>query len=130
MSIALLPSVQLSNMQPFVRLVTAIMYSPAASTGSSLQPANPAASPASRNRRFMEPRITNNPPSWPVLGLCSQNVPRRRTRAYHHAAAALAVSLGASAAATGAAVQDVETFRLDNGLTLHVAGGHPAPVFA
>jgi zinc protease len=29
-----------------------------------------------------------------------------------------------------ATVHDVETHRLDNGLTLHVAGGHPAPVLA
>ncbi|MCX5746840.1 MAG: pitrilysin family protein [Proteobacteria bacterium] len=33
-------------------------------------------------------------------------------------------------AAAGAAVQDVETHRFDNGLTLHVAPGHPAPVAA
>ncbi|HEU4612794.1 MAG TPA: pitrilysin family protein, partial [Kofleriaceae bacterium] len=51
------------------------------------------------------------------------------TRAYHRAAAALAVSLGAGSAAS-AAVHDVETHRLDNGLTLHVAAGHPAPVLA
>jgi zinc protease len=30
----------------------------------------------------------------------------------------------------GIAVHDVETHRLDNGLTLHVAAGHPAPVLA
>nr|HEX4314180.1 pitrilysin family protein [Kofleriaceae bacterium] len=34
------------------------------------------------------------------------------------------------AAATGAAVHDVETYRFDNGLTLHVAAGHHAPVAA
>jgi zinc protease len=50
-----------------------------------------------------------------------QNVPRRRGRAYHHAIAACAAV---------AAVQDVETHRLDNGLTLHVAAGHPSPVAA
>ncbi len=32
--------------------------------------------------------------------------------------------------AAGLAVHDVETYRLDNGLTLHVAAGHPAPVAA
>ena len=48
-------------------------------------------------------------------------MPRRRTRAYHHAAAAFAVAL---------AVHDVETHHFDNGLTLHVAAGHPAPVVA
>ena len=42
-------------------------------------------------------------------------------RAYHFLLAALA---GA------AAVHDVETHRLDNGLVLHVAAGHPAPVVA
>ena len=29
-----------------------------------------------------------------------------------------------------ASVHDVQTHRLDNGLTLHVAPGHPAPVVA
>jgi zinc protease len=48
-------------------------------------------------------------------------VPRAGRRAYYHALAALAV---------GFAVHDVETHRLDNGLTLHVAAGHPAPVLA
>ena len=43
-------------------------------------------------------------------------------RAYHYAAATLAVSLFA--------VHDVETHRLDNGLTVHIAAGHPAPVVA
>ncbi|HTR51630.1 MAG TPA: pitrilysin family protein [Kofleriaceae bacterium] len=42
-------------------------------------------------------------------------------RAYHFAFAAVAAV---------AAVQDVETHRLDNGLTLHVAAGHPSPVVA
>ena len=50
-----------------------------------------------------------------------QNVPRRRGRAYHHAIAACAAAL---------AVHDVETHRLDNGLILHVAAGHPSPVVA
>ncbi|HTL38321.1 MAG TPA: pitrilysin family protein, partial [Kofleriaceae bacterium] len=55
-------------------------------------------------------------------------MPGSSTRAYHHAAAALAITLGAGPAS--AAVHDVETHRLDNGLTLHVAAGHPAPVVA
>src|ERR1041385_9105676 len=50
-----------------------------------------------------------------------QNVPRARRHAY---------TLGWAALAALAAVHDVETHRLDNGLTLHVAGGHPAPVLA
>src|SRR3954466_12315654 len=49
-----------------------------------------------------------------------QNVPRGVRRAYHLLATVVAL----------AAVHDVETHRLDNGLTLHVAGGHPAPVLA
>ncbi len=49
-----------------------------------------------------------------------QNVPRRVRRAYHLVATLMAM----------AAVHDVETHRLDNGLTLHVAPGHPAPVAA
>ena len=49
-------------------------------------------------------------------------MPWLRPRAYHHAAAAVL--------AAGAAVHDVETHRLDNGLTLHVASGHVAPVVA
>ncbi|HEY6179474.1 MAG TPA: insulinase family protein, partial [Kofleriaceae bacterium] len=48
-------------------------------------------------------------------------------RAYDRAAAALVV-LYASVAT--AAVHDVHTHRFDNGLTLHVAAGHPAPVAA
>jgi zinc protease len=58
-------------------------------------------------------------------------MPGPRPRAYHLAAAALValVSLGQSAAALPA-VQDVHTHRLDNGLTLHIAPGHPAPVAA
>src|SRR3954451_13845252 len=45
-------------------------------------------------------------------------------RAYH-AVLAAAFACGASAA-----VLDVSTTRFDNGLTLHVAAGHPAPVAA
>ncbi len=52
-----------------------------------------------------------------------RNVPRRARHAYHYGAAAL-LWLAV------AAVHDVETHRLDNGLTLHVAGGHPSPVAA
>ncbi len=43
-------------------------------------------------------------------------------RAYHFGAAALAVCF--------AAVQDVHSYRLDNGLALHVAPGHASPVVA
>src|SRR5882757_5001304 len=49
-----------------------------------------------------------------------RNVPRGVRRAYYLAATVVAL----------AAVHDVETHRLDNGLTLHVAAGHPAPVAA
>ena len=58
-------------------------------------------------------------------------MPGPRPRAYHLAAAALIalVSPGHRAAALPA-VQDVHTHRLDNGLTLHIATGHPAPVAA
>jgi zinc protease len=55
-------------------------------------------------------------------------MPGPAPRAYHLAAAAL-VALGPSTAAL-AAVQDVQTHRFDNGLTLHIAPGHPAPVAA
>jgi zinc protease len=48
-------------------------------------------------------------------------MPRHRCHAYHLAAVALAA---------GVAVHDISTYRLDNGLTLHVAPGHPAPVAA
>jgi zinc protease len=48
---------------------------------------------------------------------------RSRARAYHFAAAALFF------AASGF-VHDVETHHFDNGLTLHIASGHPAPVAA
>lgn len=50
-------------------------------------------------------------------------------RAYHLFAAAIALTLGGSDRAS-AAVQDVETHRFDNGLVLHVAAGHHAPVVA
>ena len=55
-------------------------------------------------------------------------MPGLRPHAYHLAAAVLA-ALGGSAPAT-AAVHDVHTHRFDNGLTLHVATGHAAPVAA
>ncbi|HEY1555148.1 MAG TPA: pitrilysin family protein [Kofleriaceae bacterium] len=48
-------------------------------------------------------------------------MPAAVARAYHLAFAALAAA---------AAVHDVETHRLDNGLTVHVAAGHPSPVVA
>jgi zinc protease len=38
--------------------------------------------------------------------------------------------IGAAALAVSFAVHDVETHRLDNGVTLHVAAGHPMPVLA
>jgi zinc protease len=47
---------------------------------------------------------------------------RRRCRAYYFAAAACAVA--------GAAVHDIHTHHFDNGLTLHIAPDHPAPVAA
>ena len=53
-------------------------------------------------------------------------------RAYARTAAAL-VAVGACVVAvppSSAAVHDVETHRFDNGLTLHIASGHPAPVAA
>jgi zinc protease len=54
-------------------------------------------------------------------------MPGRSSHAYDLAAAAL-VALGASVAVF--AVHDVHTHRFENGLTLHVAPGHPAPVAA
>jgi zinc protease len=48
-------------------------------------------------------------------------VRRRPARAYHFLLAAVAAC---------AAVHDVETHRFENGLVLHVAAGHPAPVVA
>ena len=50
---------------------------------------------------------------------------RRRGHAYH---SCLLAAIGAFAA--GIAVHDIQTHRFDNGLTLHVAPGHPAPVAA
>src|SRR5688572_6365729 len=47
---------------------------------------------------------------------------RRRGSAYDRLLLALLLAC--------AAVQDVHTHRLDNGLTLHIAPGHPAPVVA
>src|ERR1051325_3848596 len=54
-----------------------------------------------------------------------QKMPGRLWRAYH-----LATLVTALAAPARAAVHDVHTHRFDNGLTLHVAPGHPAPVAA
>ncbi|HET9627192.1 MAG TPA: pitrilysin family protein [Kofleriaceae bacterium] len=54
-------------------------------------------------------------------------------RAYHFAAAALvllAAAFGVVQPAATSAVHDVHTHRFENGLTLHVAPGHPAPVAA
>ena len=56
-------------------------------------------------------------------------MPRPPLRAYNLAAAALVACLGAGRMAS-AAVHDVHTHRFDNGLTLHVAPGHPSPVVA
>lgn len=56
-----------------------------------------------------------------MVGAGLEKMPPSRRRAYTLAAAALAAC---------AAVQDVQTHRLDNGLTLHIAAGHPAPVVA
>lgn len=55
-------------------------------------------------------------------------MPRWRHRAYNRAAAAVVTC--AAIAAAHAAVHDVHTHRLDNGLTLHIAPGHPSPVVA
>ena len=55
-------------------------------------------------------------------------MPGRRSRVYALAATALA-ALGASSVAIDA-VHDVRTYHFENGLTLHVASGHPAPVAA
>src|SRR5262245_25539757 len=66
---------------------------------------------------------------WPGhLPRRRQKMPRVRARAYDLAAAALVASIVDPVAA--ATVNDVTTHRLDNGLTLHVAPGHPAPVAA
>ena len=53
-----------------------------------------------------------------------QNVPPHVRRAYHRAAAVLV------ACAVTLTVHDVESHRLDNGLTLHISPGHAAPVAA
>jgi len=53
-----------------------------------------------------------------------RNVPPGDRRAYHRAAALLV------ACAAALAVHDVETHRLDNGLTLHISAGHAAQVAA
>ena len=54
-------------------------------------------------------------------------MPALSPRAYHLAAAL--VALCTSTVAT-AAVHDVHTYRFDNGLSLHVAPDHPAPIVA
>lgn len=56
-------------------------------------------------------------------------MPRQRRHAYNLAATVLVAVLGAGREAR-AAVHDVHTHRFDNGLTLHIAPGHPAPVVA
>jgi len=53
---------------------------------------------------------------------------RCRRHAYNFALAATLVASMASAAF--ATVHDIQTHRFDNGLTLHIAAGHPAPVAA
>ena len=53
-------------------------------------------------------------------------MPGSRPHAYHRRVAALVLG----ALAVGFAVHDVHTYRFDNGLTLHVAPGHAAPVAA
>ena len=58
-----------------------------------------------------------------------QKMPLLPHRAYNLAAAALVACLP-SAHVASAAVHDVHTHRFDNGLTLHIAPGHPAPVVA
>jgi zinc protease len=63
-----------------------------------------------------------------------QKMPGPVPRAYHFAAAALvalAAAFGAvRPAPASSAVHEVHTHRFENGLTLHVAPGHPAPVAA
>src|SRR5437762_2142091 len=51
-------------------------------------------------------------------------MPALRCRAYHF------MTLAALTAPARAAVHDVHTHHLDNGLTLHIAPGHAAPVAA
>ena len=56
-------------------------------------------------------------------------MPCRSRRAYNLAVLAIA-ALGLAVRPARAAVHDVHTHRFDNGLTLHIAPGHPAPVAA
>lgn len=58
-----------------------------------------------------------------ILLPLTQKMPRPGHRAYTFAAAACAL-------VASLAVHDVHTYRFDNGLTLHIAPGHPAPVAA
>ena len=67
----------------------------------------------------MVPGYRQNPWGW----LMFRNVPSGVRHAYD-LVAALVIGLAL------ATVHDVETHRLDNGLTLHVAAGHPSPVAA
>ena len=60
------------------------------------------------------------------MRVSSQKMLCRRGRAYNFAAALLVAGCGVASAA----VHDVHTHRFDNGLTLHVAPGHPSPVVA
>lgn len=60
------------------------------------------------------------------MRVSSQKMLCRSGRAYNFAAAVLVAGCGIASAA----VQDVHTHRFDNGLTLHVAPGHPSPVVA
>jgi zinc protease len=53
----------------------------------------------------------------------------RSLRAYNLSVLVLA-ALGLASGPARAAVQDVHTHRFENGLTLHIAPGHPAPVVA
>src|SRR4051812_10022385 len=57
-----------------------------------------------------------------------KNMPAARRRAYHHVAAVIMALSGHAVAR--ATVHDVETHRFENGLTLHIASGHAAPVAA
>jgi zinc protease len=66
----------------------------------------------------MAPRITG----YVAPGSKDKKMRRRRGSAYDR----LLLAIGLACAA----VQDVHTHRLDNGLTLHIAPGHPAPVVA
>src|SRR5688500_18366953 len=78
----------------------------------------------------MPPRIGRNRAIVAALAPPpDQKMPRPPPHAYNLAAAALVACLGAGGVAR-AAVHDVHTHRFDNGLTLHIAPGHPAPVVA